>query len=115
MTLDQALAKLRQTPRDWRVNEGGVIRRTQVTVHGPGRREHDQCPLAAITGEYAHSVLASSHAEDLKMTVNTALRIILAADYATPVDEDVRHTVFRTTKITHHTLRARILAACGLS
>ena len=91
MTLDQFIAELEKTPRDWRVDSIGTLTR----LHG------NHCPISAVAyarGCNNHNMLLPhAAAAELGLTEMRASRVIRAAD--------------RPRK---SALRSRLLAACGI-
>lgn len=91
MTIDEFIAKLEATPRDWWVGADGVIRR------GSNCR---QCPITSLFPEGKYLVGdAFTLGAKLEMDYDDVRGIIDAADM------EINHS---------KKLRARILKACGL-
>lgn len=89
MTLEQFLEKLEQTPRDWKLN-GGMIMRV-------ARNNSPQCPVSSLCNRQTYQWRLA--ARQLHLPAITASRIADAADYTT--------TPWKK-------LRAKLLKACGL-
>jgi hypothetical protein len=91
MTYETFLAKLRETPRDWRLTIGGAIRRG-------GRYGHLQCAVSSL----------QNRCTDEASTVGDVLGL----------DRSLRHEIENAADgLLGHApqTRADLLAACGLS
>lgn len=97
LTLDGFLKRLRRTPRDWRLDQHGRLRRLSPSGNS-------YCPVSSLTKKTLHTVFPSEGADILGLRQSTCDRIVMAADlpsYLHPTADQCK-------------LRARLLRACGL-
>jgi len=88
MTYDDFLASLRQTPRDWTVDEYGYLRRP----HGDGLW---QCPVSALA--HKESCCFRSAADAIALDATAAVLIAGAADNDKDCDPQIRADLLAAT------------------
>lgn len=89
MTYAEFLQRLAETPRDWRVNDEGMIR----------RNNDSECPISSLCG--AVDLAFRQVSQRLGIGISLSYRIAEAADFVDPKGEALK-------------VRADLLKACGL-
>lgn len=90
MTYDDFLTQLRQTPRDWSVDEDGYLRRS-----ASWNRYSYQCPISSLHGTAASHF--TSVASSLGLDDTLAMEIAEAADNDEGHDPAIRRDLLAAT------------------
>lgn len=87
MTYPEFLEKLRQTPRDWKLDGPGGIRRVAGTLR--------QCPLSSLCDLYPEATDGYSAGKTLGFDEYTIRNVIHAVDFAIHHDKNVRKDLLK--------------------